>query len=80
MKDNKLINPLAIAFGSLLFYTIALPILDSLSSAIQSHVNVHNLKLQAEAQKIQEGLQEQPPVHAVGFQIPSEEEGGEDYG
>ena len=71
MKDNK---PLLIAFGSLLFYTIGLPILDALSSAVQSHINVHNLKLQAEAQKIQEGLQEQPPVHAIGFAVANEEE------
>lgn len=78
MKDNKPINPLAIAFGSLLFYTIALPILDSLSSVVQSHINVHNLKLQAEAQKIQEGLQEQPPVHAIGFAVANEEEDYDD--
>ena len=73
MKNNKPINPLTIAFGSLLFYTIALPILDSLSSAVQSHINVHNLKLQAEAQKIQENMQEQPPVHAIGFTVANEE-------
>ena len=70
MKDSK---PLLIAFGSLLFYTIALPILDSASSYIQNQFNLRNVKLQAEAQKIQENMQEQPPVHAIGFTVANEE-------
>lgn len=74
MKDNKPINPLAIAFGSLLFYTIALPILDSVSTHIQNKFNLRNVKLQVEAQKVQESMQEQPPVHAIGFAVANEEE------
>lgn len=70
MKNSK---PLLIAFGSLLFYTIALPILDSASSYIQNQFNLRNVKLQAEAQKIQENMQEQPPVHAIGFTVANEE-------
>lgn len=66
-------HPLLIAMGSLLFYTIAIPILDSASTYIQNQFNLRNVRLQAEAQQIQEELQEQPPVHAVGFQIPTEE-------
>lgn len=75
MKNgNKTLHPLLIAFGSLLFYTIALPILDSASTHIQNQFNLRNVKLQAEAQEIQEGMQEQPPVHAIGFAVPSEED------
>ena len=74
MKDNKPINPLAIAFGSLLFYTIALPILDSVSTYIQNQFTLRNVKLQAEAQEVQESMQEQPPVHAIDFAVANEEE------
>ena len=73
MKDNKPINPLLIAFGAITTYTIAIPLLDAVVSIAHNHINLHNIKLQAEVQKIQDTLQEQPPVHAIGFQIPTEE-------
>ena len=77
MNQNKQPSPytnLLIAAGSLVFYTMLVPILDTASTYIQNQFNLRNVKLQAEAQKIQESIQDQPPVHAIGFSAPSKEE------
>lgn len=74
LNPTRTNHPLLIAMGSLLFYTIAIPVLDSVSTYIQNQFNLRNVKLQAEAQQIQEEMQ-QPMgnINAVGFQIPTEE-------
>ena len=76
MNQNKQPNPytnLLIAAGSLVFYTMLVPILDTASTYIQNQFNLRNVKLQAEAQKVQESIQDQGVTHAIGFAVPSEE-------
>ena len=74
LNPTRTNHPLLIAMGSLLFYTIAIPVLDSVSTYMQNQFNLRNVRLQAEAQQIQEEMQ-QPMgnINAVGFQIPMEE-------
>lgn len=77
MNQNKQPSPytnLLIAAGSLVFYTMLVPILDTASTYIQNQFNLRNVKLQAEAQKVQESIQNQGATHAIGFAVPSEEE------
>lgn len=74
LNPTRTNHPLLIAMGSLLFYTIAIPVLDSVSTYIQNQFNLRNVKLQAEAQQIQEEMQQpMSNINAVGFQIPTEE-------
>ena len=74
LNPTRTNHPLLIGMGSLLFYTIAIPVLDSVSTYIQNQFNLRNVRLQAEAQQIQEEMQQpMSNINAVGFQIPTEE-------
>jgi len=65
---------LAIAAGSLLFYTIGLPILDAASSWIQNQFSYHNAKLQDKLNKeTNQPTSEANNVQAIGFQCTCEE-------
>ena len=84
MSNNK---PLWIAGGAILFVNIALPLLDSISSLIQSAINAKinrmqiDLELdQREAQAAAETIKPSPAVtQAIGFSLPSESEDEEEY-
>ena len=84
MSNNK---PLWIAGGAILFVNIALPLLDSISSLIQSAINAKinrmqiDLELdQREAQAAAETIKPSPAVtQAIGFSVPSEPDDEEEY-
>ena len=84
MSNNK---PLWIAGGAILFINIALPLLDSISSLIQSAINAKinrmqiDLELdQREAQAAAETIKPSPAItQAIGFSLPSESEDEEEY-
>ena len=84
MSNNK---PLWIAGGAILFINIALPLLDSISSLIQSAINatINRMQIdleldQREAQAAAETIKPSPAVtQAIGFSLPSESEDAEEY-
>ena len=84
MSNNK---PLWIAGGAVIFINIVLPLLDSISSLIQSAINAKinrmqiDLELdQREAQAAAETIKPSPAVtQAIGFSLPSESEYEEEY-
>ena len=84
MSNNK---PLWIAGGAILFINIALPLLDSISSLIQSAINAHinrmqiDLELdQREAQAAAETIKPSPQMtQAIGFHVDSESDSEEEY-
>ena len=84
MSNNK---PLWIAGGAVLFINIALPLLDSISSLIQSAINAKinrmqfDLELdQREAQAAAETIKPSPQMtQAIGFRADSEPEYEEEY-
>ena len=84
MSNNK---PLWIAGGAVIFINIALPLLDSISSLIQSAINAKinrmqiDLELdQREAQAAAETIKPSPAItQAIGFSVPSEPEYEEEY-
>ena len=84
MSNNK---PLWIAGGAVLFINIALPLLDSISSLIQSAINAKinrmqiDLELdQREAQAAAETIKPSPAItQAIGVSVPSEPEYEEEY-
>ena len=84
MSNNK---PLWIAGGAILFINIALPLLDSISSLIQSAINAKinrmqiDLELdQREAQAAAETIKPSSAItQAIGFSLPSESEDEEEY-
>ena len=84
MSNNK---PLWIAGGAVIFINIALPLLDSISSLIQSAINAKinrmqiDLELdQREAQAAAETIKPSPQMtQAIGFRADSEPEYEEEY-
>ena len=85
MSNNK---PLWIAGGAVIFINIALPLLDSISSLIQSAINAKinrmqiDLELdQREAQAAAETIKPSPQMtHAIGFDVnPEPEYEDDDY-
>lgn len=73
MSKNEGKTYLSIAAGSLLFYSVGLPVFDAISSYIQSQFNYHSATLKNKLDKETSEMSE-APIHVVGFQIPSEEE------
>lgn len=80
-KQNKSINPLLVAGGTLLFYVCAIPIADAISTWIQTAIGAKVAKIQYVAAQDQQEVEEiadringSGPVQAIGFAIPSEEE------
>lgn len=84
MSNNK---PLQIAGGAILFINIALPLLDSISSLIQSAINAKinrmqiDLELdQREAQAAAETIKPSPQItQAIGFDVGPEPDYEEEY-
>lgn len=77
MKDKKYdLTPLYLFAGGLLFYTVAMPWIDSANNVFQLACNTLVTKWQT---KLNEAAAEPDVnVNAIGFQIPSEED-EEDY-
>lgn len=80
-KQNKPINPLLVAGGTLLFYMCAIPIADAFSTWVQTAIGAKVAKIQyvlaqdqQETEEIADRINGSEPVHAIGFQIPSESE------
>lgn len=74
-----------LAAGAILtFYLIVLPLLDNLSTFIQSVMNSKILKFQLRSTKLQKEINqitgdELQEVHAIGFNIDNQEVEEEDY-
>ena len=80
-KQNKSINPLLIAGGTLLFYVCAIPIADAISTWIQTAIGAKVAKIQyvaaqdqQETEEIADRINGSGNVPAIGFTISSEEE------
>lgn len=67
--------------GGLLFFTIAMPVLDSVGAFIQSAINkkIGGMQMQLEQEQCEHEAAcelikpvERQPVNAVGFQVPDE--------
>lgn len=81
-KQNKSINPLLVAGGTLLFYMCAIPIADAFSTWVQIVIGAKVAKIQyvlaqdqQETEEIADRINGSGPVHAIGFAVPSESEG-----
>lgn len=73
MKDKRDLSLFYVAIGAVSFFVAIIPILDSFSTFICNFFGLQSIKLNNEANKLQEG-QEPQVTHAIGFQIPSDEE------
>lgn len=80
-KQNKSINPLLVAGGTLLFYMCAIPIADALSTWAQTAIGAKVAKIQyvlaqdqQETEEIADRINGSGPVHAIGFQVEPEYE------
>lgn len=80
-KQNKSINPLLVAGGTLLFYMCAIPIADALSTWVQTAIGAKVAKIQyvlaqdqQETEEIADRINGSGPVHAIGFTVASESE------
>ena len=71
---KKEIKPLAIAVGTLVFYTAGIPLIDSVSTYLQNLIGKANVKLMKEIQELQDEEKEEEPIRAVGFHVDSEPE------
>lgn len=71
---KKEIKPLAIAAGTLVFYMVGIPLIDSVSTYLQNLIGKANVKLMKEIQELQDEEKEEEPVRAVGFHVDSEPE------
>lgn len=73
-KQNKSINPLLVAGGTLLFYMCALPIADAISTLIQTKIGSYVTKIQyvmaqdqEETAEIADRVNGSGAVQAIGF-------------
>lgn len=80
-KQNKSINPLLVAGGTLLFYMCVIPIADAFSTWVQTAIGAKVAKIQyvlaqdqQETEEIADRINGSGPVHAIGFAVPSESE------
>lgn len=80
-KQNKSINPLLVAGGTLLFYMCAIPIADALSTWVQTAIGAKVAKIQyvlaqdqQETEEIADRINGSGPVHAIGFHVEPEYE------
>ena len=80
-KQNKSINPLLVAGGTLLFYMCAIPIADALSTLVQTAIGAKVSKIQytvaqdqQETEEIADRINGSGPVHAIGFHVEPEYE------
>lgn len=81
LKQNKSINPLLIAGGTLLFYMCVIPLADALSTWAQTAIGAKVSKLQytiaqdqEETADIADRVNGTGPVQAIGFTVPNEYE------
>lgn len=78
-KQNKSINPLLVAGGTLLFYICTIPIADAFSTWVQTAIGARVAKIQyvlaqdqQEVEEIADRVNGSGPVQAIGFQTSSE--------
>lgn len=75
MRDkNNALSHLLTAAGAIMFYTLALPMLDSVSSWVQNCFSAKNIKLQHDTKQYQDDSKEGAKTNIIGFQVESEEE------
>ena len=81
LKQNKSINPLLVAGGTLLFYMCAIPVADALSTWAQTAIGAKVSKLQytiaqdqEETADIADRVNGTGTVQAIGFAVPNEYE------
>lgn len=80
-KQNKSINPLLVAGGTLLFYMCAIPIADAFSTWVQTAIGAKVAKIQyvlaqdqQETEEIADRINGSGTVHAIGFHVEPEYE------
>lgn len=80
-KQNKSINLLLVAGGTLLFYMCAIPIVDALSTWAQTAIGAKVSKIQytvaqdqQETEEIADRINGSGPVQAIGFHVEPEYE------
>lgn len=73
MKSNKLSNPIIVAASSVLFVNIVLPLLGNLVEFMSVKLNKYAVYDQVETAKASKTIEEEPPVHAIGFAVQNEE-------
>lgn len=79
MNNNKAnLSYLLVSAATLLFYITVIPLADGVTTYLNNRINVGNTKLQAKVNEILPPPEEPTVAHAVGFQVPSEEDYEED--
>ena len=80
-KQNKSINPLLVAGGTLLFYMCVIPIADAFSTWVQTAIGAKVAKIQyvlaqdqQETEEIADRINGSGPVHAIGLHVEPEYE------
>lgn len=78
MKSSKLTNPIVVAASSVLFVNIILPTLTGLVELLSVKLNKYAVYDQVETAKVSKSIEEEPPVHAIGFTVQDDVEDMED--
>lgn len=73
MNPNAM-SPLLVAVGAIMFYEIVMPFLTALLDTFTVKLNKFAVRDQVEAAKLSNSLEEEPPVHAIGFRVDSEDD------
>lgn len=80
MKDDKSgLTHVAVALGAVVFFVAGAPILDALGTYVANVLGLKSVKLNAQAAEVtgNNAEEECDCTHAIGFQIPSEEDSEE---
>ena len=72
--NHNAMSPLLIAVGAIIFYDIVMPLLTALLDTFTVKLNKFAVRDQVEATKLSNSLEEEPPVHAIGFHVDSEDD------
>lgn len=81
MRDDKNgLTHVFVAMGAIAFFVAAVPALDAFGTWIANYFGLKSVKLNQEASEIVgEDEESNEQSHCIGFQIPSESEGDEEY-
>ena len=71
--DKSGLSHVLVALGAISFFIIGVPVLDSISTWLVNVFGLKTLKLNKEAEEFAV-TEEEPPIQAIGFSIPSEED------
>lgn len=72
MNNKRDLTPFYIAMAAIGFFVAVVPILDAFSTWVCNLFGLQSIKINTKAAEIQE--EEPTQTHAIGFQIPSEED------